>query len=229
MARLRDVDLIELKKRFADNIINIVSWDGTSYSKKACEVEDVFRDDVTDKVTVYLVPVGQGSTAKVTLFELVKKEDKYTGGKGGQLASLRSYIKDPQNAGRNFYELVLEWLDGQIIIDIEPVDIATQQLEWLKKHVTRINARLPKKSRGQFERAFPGQPYTLDPNTWDIGLRMAFDEVDDIPQSLLAVKNKNGTGIDLEHKTMYNTAFIWNLVRNYPEYFHFDAQKSRDD
>lgn len=222
MARLSQENITELKERFKDNLITINAYSVYGNNKKVCRVDDVFRDEVDDKVKVYLEPVEQGGNEKVPLNQLAGNKDRYIA-KGGALISLRKYIENNKDPDKKFYTLVIEWLDGQVDPEIEDVDIKDKELEWLKKHVTRIVARFPKKYRNAFERNFPGEPYKIDDNSWAFGFRMSFDEVDDIPETLLNVKNANGNGIDLDHKIMHNTSYIWHLVKEHPEDFHFSA------
>jgi hypothetical protein len=110
----------------------------------------------------------------------------------------------------------LETLDKDF--DIVDVKIEEDEIEWLTKHVSRIEARFPSRYEKGFVRNFPNQKYTTDDRTWNYGFTMYFDSVDNIPQSLLIIKNKNGNKIDLEHKKMCNTSYIWKLVRDYSQF-----------
>lgn len=122
------------------------------------------------------------------------------------------------NGKEEMFHKYLEDLDPEF--QIENVTIVEDEIEWLKKHVTRISARFPSKYKKAFRKAFPDGDFTIDDKTWNYSFTMFFDEVDDIPQSLLSIKNKDGNSVDLERKRMCNVSYIWKLVKDYPE-FHF--------
>lgn len=128
-----------------------------------------------------------------------------------------AYIRGVNKDEVGFHKY-LEDLDPEF--QIENVTIETDEIEWLKKHVTRISARFPSKYKKAFRKAFPDEPFTTDDKTWNYSFTMFFDEVDDTPQSLLSIKNKDGNSVDLARKRMCNVSYIWKLVKDYPE-FHF--------
>ena len=94
----------------------------------------------------------------------------------------------------------------------------------MKRHVTNITARFPRKYERNFIKNFPGAEYTLSDNSWNYGFTMYFDDLSEIPQSLLNLKNRDGNTLDFDKKLMRNTSYIWKLVKNYPE-FNFGRRK----
>lgn len=108
--------------------------------------------------------------------------------------------------------------DLDVKFDIEKIDVNVDEVGWLRKHVTGIYARFPSKYEKAFKKAFPGAPYTVDDRTWNYSFGMYFDEIDDIPQALLSLKNKAGNAVDLEAKRLSNVSYIWRLLKDYPEF-----------
>lgn len=113
---------------------------------------------------------------------------------------------------------------GQKSFKIEDVKIYTDEVEWLKDHVTNITARFPSKYKKAFEKAFPGSEYTICDKSWDYAFTMFFDTMDGVPQSLLQINNSLGNQLDYERKRMCNTSYIWNLIKHYPG-FDFGKRK----
>ncbi len=220
-------DIKKLKERFLHQPINIRTF--SPYSSRpevtAYEVDDIYRRPEDDKIAISLRPRNGGYYNKNTFYAVIMDKEKYSA-KAGQFTSLRNYIDErkKKHPEQKFFYIVKDWLDDQAEPPIEEVNIGNE-IDWLKQHVTSIKARFPRKYMRAFQNAFPGQPYKLDDDSWAFGFRMTFDEVDDIPESLLRIKNRDGNGIDLEHKTMNNTSYIWSLVKNYPEFFHFSEIK----
>ena len=48
-----------------------------------------------------------------------------------------------------------------------------------------------------------------------------------MPDSLKRLQNKEGNAVDLDRKRMNNTSYIWHLVKDYPEDFHFSDVEPR--
>ena len=47
---------------------------------------------------------------------------------------------------------------------------------------------------------------------------MYFDDLSEIPNSLLQLKNREGNSLDFDKKLMRNTSYIWKLVKNYLDF-----------
>ena len=222
MPRLTDEQIQKLFDKMKDDIIVINKWNLYGPTRVPCSVEDIFRNN-EGKLSIHLLPTQPGSGGVFSLVEVIKDTDKFKPkGGSGALVSIRNYINKPENKDIHFFQLLIDWIEENIQVDppIDDVEIGNEVV-WLKDHVTSIKARFPRKYRKAFEKNFPGQPYVIDDDAWAFGFRMYFDEVDDIPESLLLIKNKNDNSIDLKHKRMDNTSYIWHLVKDYPDYFHF--------
>lgn len=137
------------------------------------------------------------------------------------LTNMKKYI---ENSDKKFGPALREFIDGGLFM-IDSRAPQLNEVEWLKAHVRRIRAQVPLKLEYSFKRQFPGQTYEARKDQWAFGFTLFFDEVDDIPASLLSIKNKNDNSIDLDSKSFSNTSYIARLVKNYPEYFYFGTIK----
>ena len=126
------------------------------------------------------------------------------------------------NKEKDFHDYLDQLNEGHFTIT--DVNIVDDEIEWLKRHVTNITARFPRKYERNFIKNFPGAEYTLSDNSWNYGFTMYFDDLSEIPQSLLNLKNRDGNTLDFDKKLMRNTSYIWKLVKNYPE-FNFGRRK----
>ena len=190
-------------------------------------VDDIFRGVFEGKDNVVLVTLeneGLGSNKKEPIVRILSNPN-YT--VSGEFRNLKEYYKENKDKEPNPFRIIKNWLlyipiDGDATPD-------SSEIEWLKKHVTAIRARVPYKYKRAFETAFPGQPYKLEKNsTWAISFHLYFDEVDDMPDSLKRLQNKEGNAVDLERKRMNNTSYIWHLVKDYPEDFHFSDSEPKE-
>ena len=116
-----------------------------------------------------------------------------------------------------FHDFMEKLDDGKFTI--HDVNIEDDEIEWLDKHVTNITARFPKKYEKNFKKNFPDAEYTLaSDTTWNYGFTMYFDDLTNVPDSLLNLKNNNGNTLDFDKKLMRNTSYIWKLVKTYPQF-----------
>lgn len=189
-------------------------------------VDDIFRGVFEGRDNVVLVTLeneGLGSNKKEPIVRILSNPN-YT--VSGEFKNLKDYYKENKDKEPNPFKIIKNWL---LYIPIEGNAAPnSNEIEWLKKHVTAIRARVPQKYKRAFETAFPGQPYKLEKNaTWAISFHLYFDEVDDMPDSLKRLQNKEGNAVDLERKRMNNTSYIWHLIKDYPEDFHFSDSEPR--
>ena len=184
------------------------------------KIDKFYFDTQTSR---YVVSFENNSKLKVSLRELLYylNNDVYKT-KNATLRRLAKAYKEYSklNDSEGFKNYINK-TSSESIFKIEEVEITNDEIEWLNKHVTRITAKLPQKAIRVFERNFPGQPYELSKTAWTYGFAMFFDTVDNIPDTLLNVKNQNNNSIDLENKVMNNTSYIWNLIKSYPDMFEF--------
>ena len=115
-----------------------------------------------------------------------------------------------------FHNFIENMDDGKF--NIKDVNISDEEIEWLKRHVTNITARFPSKYLKNFKKNFPDAEYILGENSWNYGFTMYFDDLTNIPDSLLNIKNSLGNSLDFDKKLMRNTSYIWKLVKNNPEF-----------
>ena len=128
-----------------------------------------------------------------------------------------SYVKcNKNNTPEEFHKFLDDLNEGHFTIT--DVKILDDEIEWLKNHVTNITARFPRKYEKNFLRNFPNAEYTISDNSWNYGFTMYFDDLSEIPNSLLQLKNREGNSLDFDKKLMRNTSYIWKLVRNYSEF-----------
>lgn len=122
------------------------------------------------------------------------------------------------------FENYLENL-GEGVFIVESLNLKDDEVSWLDKHVTSISATFPKKYLKDFKKNFNTDNYTINEKSWNFGFTMHFDSLENMPESLKAVKNKNGNAIDFDKKLMYNTSYIWNLLKKYPDKFAFGKRE----
>ena len=124
------------------------------------------------------------------------------------------YVKcSKTNNAEEFHKFLDDLNEGHFTIT--DVNILDDEIEWLKHHVTNITARFPKKYEKNFLRNFPNAEYTISDNSWNYGFTMYFDDLSEIPNSLLQLKNREGNSLDFDKKLMRNTSYIWKLVKNH--------------
>lgn len=130
----------------------------------------------------------------------------------------KTYCKSiRENNDKLFHDFLENLDDGKF--NIQDVVIEDDEVAWLEKHVTNIIARFPKKYERNFKQSFPDAEYTLAPSTtWNYGFTMYFDDLTNVPESLLTVKNNNGNTLDFDKKLMRNTSYIWKLVKTHPQF-----------
>lgn len=134
-----------------------------------------------------------------------------------------TYVKcKKHNDFKELHNYIMNMDNGNF--NIVDVPVYETEIDWLDKHVTNIVARIPKKYERSFKKNFPGDEYVIVDNMWTYSFYMQFDDVSDIPVTLLVFQNSNGNSIDLDHKIMHNTSYIWKLVSNYPQ-FKFGKRK----
>ena len=128
-----------------------------------------------------------------------------------------NYVKcSKTNNAEEFHKFLDDLNEGHFTIT--DVNILDDEIEWLKRHVTNITARFPKKYEKNFLRNFPNAEYTISDNSWNYGFTMYFDDLSEIPNSLLQLKNREGNSLDFDKKLMRNTSYIWKLVKNYLDF-----------
>ena len=151
---------------------------------------------------------------------LVRLGDKYKT-KNSRLTKLAKEYREcsKNNSEEKFKEYLEKVEDKEFKID--DTSILPEEIIWLRKHVTSIYAVFPQKYEKAFIRNFPDATYNLNNKSWTYSFRMHFDEVVDMPESLKSLKNSEGNTLDLQKKVMYNTSYIWNLVKDYPNEFSF--------
>ena len=207
-AILTDDLLKELAERLFNNKVSytkVSNYGGVETLKFI--VDDVFRGELDGKDNVIIVNLeneGFGSNRKEPIVKILTNPNF---GVSGEFRNLKDYFKEHKDSEPNPFKIIRSWL-LHIPFD-DDAKPAENEIEWLKKHVTAIKARVPYKYRRAFENAFPGQPYKLEKDsTWAISFHLYFDEVDDMPDSLKHLQNKEGNAVDLERKRMNNTSYI---------------------
>lgn len=127
------------------------------------------------------------------------------------------YIKcNKQNLEEEFHNFLENLDEGKF--NIKDVNIYDDEIEWLNEHVTNITARFPQKYAKNFLKNFPGAEYTIGENSWNYSFTMYFDDLSNVPDSLLELKNRDGNSLDFDKKLMRNTSYIWKLVKTYPQF-----------
>lgn len=191
-----------------------------------CKISDFYFDKDLGKFVV------EGEKFKLTFRDFlveIYKENKYktTSKKIKELA--KKYIECINLKDEKAGDIFNSYLDslGNARFVIEDVDIIEDEVEWLNKHVTRIKATFPPKYLKDFKKNFDTDQYIVRSDSWNYSFVMYFDSVDNIPESLLTVKNANGNNIDMDDKCMYNTSYIWQLVKKYPNLFNFGKREIR--
>lgn len=115
-------------------------------------------------------------------------------------------------------------------LSLEKYDVTIPEIDWLRKYVQSITAYLPNKASYMydFELAFPEQSYKIAEGQW--GWRMILTlssdvDYDTCPRTLKTMRTNDpfgaGSALDMEHNRLSCAAYIWNLVKDYPEYFCF--------
>ena len=191
-----------------------VNWRG--------EIKDFYFKE-EDKKFKILVLTQNKRRIEISLKVFLTSDDfKYTSKTVREIKSL--YCKGRNSDNYNELYSFLENL-GNASFKIDDVDIFDDEVRWLNKHVTVISAVLPPKYVAEFTREFNTDKYLLHKNTWKPSFRMHFDTLEDIPESLLNRVNSENNPLDQKKKMMYNTSYIWKLVKNYPELFSFGDKR----
>lgn len=193
------------------------SYTGRREVQQVGEITDFYLKDIGGKAK-WIIKTSFGETPFYNWCKSVMNGEGFKVSSKKIKDMAKAYVLAVMNKDDSFYKF-LETLDGEFII--HDVDINQDEVEWLSKHVTWIRARFPSKYEKNFKKNFPGSDYFLDNDVWNYSFTMYFDDVTDIPDSLLTLKNKNGNSLDFDKKLMNNVSYIWKLVKDYPETFHF--------
>ena len=165
---------------------------------------------------------SSGHTITISKYRLKEVLSKLGGNIKCRNKNLLNMKKFVEKSDKKFGPALREFLDQGVFItdDSKPIK---DEIDWLDKHTRRILARVPHKLIRAFERQFPGQEYMeATDNTWSYGFVLYFDDISDMPDSLLFMRNKDGNdAVDTKSKSMANTSYIARLVKQYPDRFQF--------
>lgn len=182
------------------------------------DINKVYFSD-EDRALFVNLSGSNGRTRTLKLRHLLQQLGQAYKTRSKFLLDLKEYV---DKSSEKFGNTVRKFLnEGIVVSDLDSVNINTDEIEWLSKHVRKIRALVPTKMLYIFNKNFPDQICESRDNQWSFGFTLFFDEVEDIPNTLLTLKNKNGNTIDLDKKSFSNTSYIWKLVKTYPDMFSF--------
>ena len=184
-------------------------------------IQDLFLDKEEKKFKVAILIGNHTSSMSLKeLFVQIHKNSSYrTTSKNLRDISSLYYKCAINNNNQEFINYVERLGDSDI--EIEDTEILDEEVKWLNAHVTSIKAVFPKKYLKCFLKNFPNSEYTLREKSWTYGFSMHFNNLKDIPESLLTLKNSEGNTLDTEKNVMNNTSYIWHLVKENPDKFAF--------
>ena len=117
------------------------------------------------------------------------------------------------------------------VLDLDTWGVEPFEVDWLRKHTRKIVANLPNKQSyiSDFEKAFPNQPYKVSNGQWGWSFKLFLDKdtsYADCPSTLIALGTNDPFGagnkaLNMDTNVLACSAYIWKLVKDYPEYFSF--------
>lgn len=197
-------------------------YNGTREVDRIEVISDLYLKKYND-VSKWTIKTNHSEVQLFDFCKYIKDGTKYKAQSKKIKELCKSYVeainkKDDQI----FHDFVENMDDGKF--NIKDVNISDEEISWLNDHVTNITARFPSKYLKNFKKNFPDAEYMLGENSWNYGFTMYFDDLTDIPDSLLNIKNSEGNNLNFDKKLMRNTSYIWKLIKNHPE-FSFGKRK----